>query len=116
MQSSSRLALVLCLGTALSMPQALAQKKGNNVKIHTGIVVKVEQTTVQSAGKTGAGVLIGGTIGYHATSSGASTKRKRRNPGRRERQVQVRPRRRVRKSGGRPNVGGQARIFAVVPV
>ncbi len=78
MKSSILPLLVIgALLTTLAAPPALAQKAGQSARLSIGTVLQTEQVRMQSdAAKT---ALIGGVIGYHATSSSKSSSRKWRN-------------------------------------
>jgi len=67
-------ALLLVVATA---PTAFAQKSGQSATIKVGTVVSTERVNLQSdAAKT---AVLGGVIGYHATSNSKSKSRKRKN-------------------------------------
>jgi outer membrane lipoprotein SlyB len=67
-------ASLLVFGAA---PAAFAQKSGQSATVRVGTVVSTERVNLQSdAAKT---ALLGGVIGYHATSNSKSKSRKRRN-------------------------------------
>jgi len=58
-------------------PAAFAQKSGQSATIRVGTVVSTERVNLQSdAAKT---AVLGGVIGYHATSNSKSKSRKRKN-------------------------------------
>ena len=58
-------------------PAAFAQKSGQSATIKVGTVVSTERVNLQSdAAKT---AVLGGVIGYHATSNSKSKSRKRKN-------------------------------------
>ena len=67
-------AWLLVVATA---PTAFAQKSGQSATIKVGTVVSTERVNLQSdAAKT---AVLGGVIGYHATSNSKSKSRKRKN-------------------------------------
>lgn len=67
-------ALLLVVATA---PTVFAQKSGQSATIKVGTVVSTERVNLQSdAAKT---AVLGGVIGYHATSNSKSKSRKRKN-------------------------------------
>ena len=75
--------LELILASALlpllvaAAPAAFAQKSGHSATITIGTVVSTERVNLQSdAAKT---AVLGGVIGYHATSNSKSKSRKRKN-------------------------------------
>lgn len=75
--------LELILASALlpllvaAAPAAFAQKSGQSATIRIGTVVSTERVNLQSdAAKT---AVLGGVIGYHATSNSKSKSRKRKN-------------------------------------
>ena len=58
-------------------PAAFAQKSGQSATVRVGTVVSTERVNLQSdAAKT---AVLGGVIGYHATSNSKSKSRKRKN-------------------------------------
>ncbi len=71
------LACALCLPLATAAPAAFAQKSGQSATIKVGTVISTERVNLQSdAAKT---AVLGGVIGYHATSNSKSKSRKRKN-------------------------------------
>ena len=71
------LTLALLPSLVMTAPAAFAQKSGQSATIKVGTVVSTERVNLQSdAAKT---ALLGGVIGYHATSNSKSKSRKRRN-------------------------------------
>jgi outer membrane lipoprotein SlyB len=66
------LPLIVC-----AAPAAFAQKSGQSATVRVGTVVSTERVNLQSdAAKT---AVLGGVIGYHATSNSKSKSRKRKN-------------------------------------
>jgi flagellar motor protein MotB len=61
----------------LAVPPIHAQKAGQSARISVGVVVKTERVNLQS--EAGKSAVVGGVIGYHATSSKKSSSRKWRN-------------------------------------
>jgi hypothetical protein len=71
-----RIAAAILLFFVLS-PFALAQKAGQSARVAVGTVESTERVDLQSAALRSA--VVGGVIGYHATSSSKSKSRKRKN-------------------------------------
>jgi outer membrane lipoprotein SlyB len=71
------LACFLWLPLTAAAPAAFAQKSGQSATIKIGTVTSTERVNLQSdAAKT---AVLGGVIGYHATSNSKSKSRKRKN-------------------------------------
>jgi outer membrane lipoprotein SlyB len=67
----------LWLPLTVAAPAAFAQKSGQSATIKVGTVISTERVNLQSdAAKT---AVLGGVIGYHATSNSKSKSRKRKN-------------------------------------
>ena len=70
-------AAAVCGLVMYDVPASHAQKAGQSARISVGTVVKTERVNLQS--EAGRSAVVGGVIGYHATSSRKSKSRKRRN-------------------------------------
>jgi hypothetical protein len=69
--------LVVAVVAALLATNAQAQRSGQSAKISVGTVTATERVDLRST--AGRSAIVGGVIGYHATSSSKSSSRKWRN-------------------------------------